>query len=291
MLEAKICEAGPGDKRPNPVSVSEALRSLAQKNLIHILPKKSPQETSFYAPISTNIASPGFQSLYTTRRFLYLQHKGLTERNEFCSDVLEEIVDSAIVSSGCSPRFLSRYPSQNLPKARPLDFVVTIDGTTWGGEIKNVREWLYPDDPLIWLAISKCIELDVVPLLVTRKLPYVTFLFFGKIGMVGFQTHFQFFHPTTAPELARVIAVDGMGYKDIRCSLAPPPQLMNFFSRTLPKIGSDFQARFTAHKDLLKNYADVKGLADKNLNHNIRKSAFSAAWNELFGSSFTDAAS
>ena len=117
MLEAKICEAGPGDMRPNPVSLTEALRSLAAKHLIHVIPKRAPTETPFYAPASVNLDSPAFADLLVKRRHLYLLHKGLTERDEFCSVVLETIVDTALERCGHAT-FHSRFPSQNLPKDR-----------------------------------------------------------------------------------------------------------------------------------------------------------------------------
>jgi hypothetical protein len=286
MLEAKICEAGPGDQRPNPVSLTGGIRQLTDQKLIHVIPKRSPTETPFYAPVSADIASAPFVELLNTRRHLYLVHKGLTERDDFCSQVLEKIVDTAIDRSGVAPKFLSRFPSQNLPKNRPLDFVVEIGGTLWGGEDKNFREWFYPDSQEIWAAISKCCEIDAVPLLITRKLPYVTFLFFGKAGMVGFQTHFQFFHPVVAPELARVKAVDGLGYKDIHCTLEPSEQLTNFFARTIPKIAPDFLKRFAARKALLKQYADTAGLASKDLDGRHRTKIFASAWKDIVGSDF-----
>lgn len=139
----------------------------------------------------------------------------------------------------------------------------------------------------IWFTISKCCELDAVPLFITRKLPYVTFLFFGKCGMVGFQTHFQYFHPTVEPELARVKAVDGLGYKDIQCTLEPSPHLINFLDRTLPKIGADFTKRFAARKALLQEYADRAQLADKRLNDNRRRQIFASAWKDIVGSDFS----
>jgi hypothetical protein len=282
MLEAKICEAGPGDKRPNPISLSEALKRLSATSAIKVLPKHGPTDTPFYVTGFVDITTPDFQNLIAMRRHLYLLHKGLTERNEFCSDVLEGLIDSALERSGVA-QFISRFPHQNLPQSRPLDFVVDIAGVRWGGEAKNFREWLYPESQEIWAMISKCCELDVVPLLITRKIPYVSFLFFAKAGVVGYQTHFQYFHPTVEPELARVIAVDGLGYKDIHCTLEPDEHLINLFQRTLPKIGVDFRSRFSKNKDALRHFADSKLLADRNLNPNVRKKVFAEAWKVIVG--------
>jgi hypothetical protein len=60
----------------------------------------------------------------------------LTERNELCGDALEKLVDSALERSGVAV-FQSRFPRQNIPPTRPLDFVVDINGVLWGGEDKE----------------------------------------------------------------------------------------------------------------------------------------------------------
>jgi hypothetical protein len=125
--------------------------------------------------------------------------------------------------------------------------------------------------------------LDAVPVLVTRKLPYTSFVLFGKIGMVGYQTHFQFFHPVVEPELDRVKSVDGLGYKDIRCTLEPDANMITFFGKTLPGIAAKFKARFTAKKKLLQYFADDLELGNENLNQNTRRKVFSEAWKTLVG--------
>jgi hypothetical protein len=154
--------------------------------------------------------------------------------------------------------------------------------------IKNLREWIYPESEEIWSAISKCCELDAVPVLITRKLPYVSFLFFGRAGMVGYQTHFQYFDPATEPELSRVKAVDGLGYKDIHCTLEPNEHIIRFFGKTLPKISAEFQARFKKNKQILKHFADDERLRDGNLNPQIRHSVFAKAWKAVVGNELTD---
>ncbi len=282
MLEAKICEAGPGDKRPNPLSVSQAIKDLQQRNSVQVVPKRAATETPFYAPRTITIADPGFQALLLKRLHLYLLHKELAGQNLFCADVLERLLDTALERSGTA-LFRSRFPKQHLPAQRPLDFVIEIAGVLWGGEAKNFREWLYPESWEIWAAISKCCELDAVPVLVTRKLPYVSFVFFGKAGIAGYQTHFQFFHPVVEPELARVKAVDGLGYKDIRCSLEPDGNIIRFFQNTLPKIGLQFRRRFEINKELLRHFADDAGLANRKLNPATRRKTFSEAWKAIVG--------
>jgi hypothetical protein len=208
-------------------------------------------------------------------------------KNLFCGDVLERLLDTALERSGTA-LFRSRFPKQHLPAHRPLDFVVEIAGVLWGGEAKNFREWLYPESSEIWAAISKCRELDAVPVLVTRKLPYVSFVFFAKAGIAGYQTHFQSFHPVVEPELARVKAVDGLGYKDIHCSLEPDGNIIRFFQNTLPKIGPQFRRRFEANKELLRHFADDAGLADRDLDPKTRRHMFAEAWRAIVGGQSVD---
>jgi serine/threonine protein kinase len=65
----------------------------------------------------------------------------------------------------------------------PLTSPGAVPGTV---AYKNLREWLYLESWEIWSAISKCCELDVVPLLITRKFPLSpTYLFFRNAGMPG----------------------------------------------------------------------------------------------------------
>jgi hypothetical protein len=192
MLEAKISEAGPGNKRPNPLSLSQALSRMVSNGSVVQLAKRTAKETPFYALAASDRSSAKFDTLVATRRHLYLLHKSLTERNEYCSDVLEEIIDKALVRAGVST-FLSRFRNQTQPSKRPLDFVVELGGVRFGGEAKNYREWLYPDSAEIWEAISKCCEIDAVPVLITRKLPYVTYLLFRAVGMIAIRPIFSIF--------------------------------------------------------------------------------------------------
>lgn len=272
--------------RPNPLPLSLALKRVTEKGLVRLIPKVTPAETPFYIPVTLDPSTESFRTLISTRRHLYLLHKGLTERNDFCADVLESLVDSALESSGAL--FRSRFPKQNLPSVRPLDFVVELNGVPFGGEAKNYREWLYPESVEIWQTISKCCEIEAVPVLITRKLPYVSFLLFKRVGMLGYQTHFQYFHPVVEPELTRIKAVDGLGYKDIRCSLKPDTNILRFFQNTVPKVGPEFKARFDSNRPLLLDFADRGRLSDKTLHPGTRAKVFSEAWKALFGHDISD---
>ncbi len=287
MIEAKVAEAGPGDKRPNPVAISEALRLLVGEGRVQELERVGERESVFYGLGGVDWGRQAFKELRLTRRGLYVTHRALAGQNELCGYILEKIIDSALEQVG-GVTFVSRFPAQNVPKDRPLDFVVEIGGVKWGGEAKNHREWLYPESWEIWSPISKCCEIDAVPMVVARKFPYVTYLLFKHGGIVGYQTHFQYFHPVVSHELARVKPVDGLGYKDIRCVVEADKNLVGFFQRTLPRVSKDFRTRFDGKKHLLKHFADEKGLANRKLPPDKRRAVFSDAWHAIVGGEVPD---
>lgn len=110
-----------------------------------------------------------------------------------------------------------------------------------------------------------------------------TYLLFRNAGMLGYQTHFQYFHPIVEPELARVIKVDGLWYKDIRCKLEPDSHIVKYFASTLPRIASDFRTRFTQNKATLQHFPDNSKLAEIKLHPTTRRRVFAEAWKALAG--------
>ncbi len=100
--------------------MSQAIKDL-QRNSVQVVPKRAATETPFYSPRTITIADPGFQALLLKRLHLYLLHKQLAGQNQFCGDVLEQLLDTALERSGAAI-FRSRFPKQDLPAQRPLDF-------------------------------------------------------------------------------------------------------------------------------------------------------------------------
>ncbi len=62
-------------------------------------------------------------------------------------------------------------------------------------EVKNIRSWLYPWDDETWDLLAKLgTHPHVVPVLVARRVHYITFRFFKDIGALAHQTGTQWFH-------------------------------------------------------------------------------------------------
>ena len=129
-------------------------------------------------------------------------------------------------------------------------------GSGWAGiEAKNVREWLYPDREEITDLLRKAIALDCVPILIARRLPFVTFKVLSACGVVFHQNYNQLL-----PEAARDLAEKAkdkrlLGYHDIRVGNQPDDRLIKFVTTTLPQILPQARERFDEYKDLLDEFA------------------------------------
>lgn len=104
--------------------------------------------------------------------------------------------------------------------------------------------------------MSKCCKLDIVPVLIARRIPFVTFMLFNQCDVIVHQTYNQLY-PMADYELAEK-AKDKklLGYHDIRLGSAPDKRLLHFIHENLPALIPQARERFDEHKDLLSAYAD-----------------------------------
>lgn len=278
QLEVKVSESGPGGMRPEPIFLTRALAELKQEGKIVVLPKIGEKETPFYAPKDFDLEKECV--LYEKTLLLYRKHKFFTEKQEYCSKVLENIITKSIEAAHLYT-FLSNPLSPNIPKKAPLDFVVQLNSYKIGGEIKNQREWVYPDKREIWELIEKCIEIDATPIFVARKLPYISRLVFSKIGVLGLATHNQYFSPLLTEDLEKIIHKDFLGYKDIKCFDDVEPRYITFFQKNIPKNIEKYSTLFKNQTPLLKYYID-KGMADTKTGMSKKQALFTDLKQELF---------
>ncbi|MBL4757847.1 MAG: hypothetical protein JKY32_09510 [Rhizobiales bacterium] len=86
----------------------------------------------------------------------------------------------------------SIFNGRELQGNKRFDFLVGTD--TWAGiECKNIREWLYPNRTEIRHLLRKSIELDIPPILIGRRIPYVTRRLLQPAGMLLWETRSQFY--------------------------------------------------------------------------------------------------
>ena len=107
QLEAKIAEAGPPDRRPQPKSIHDALPALIQRGAIKIgLSKGSSPgiNTHFYALTHFDLMRWGDQARAEFIRQWWPRYRQVSGTKELCGDALETLVDKAIDTSGLYAR-------------------------------------------------------------------------------------------------------------------------------------------------------------------------------------------
>jgi hypothetical protein len=137
-----------------------------------------------------------------------------------------------------------------------LDFILrTQDGGPLGIECKNVRHWMYPHVPEIKELLRKCIALNAVPVLIARRIPFVTFTLLSRCGVIVHQTYNQLLPATAVALAAQIRDKTLLGYHDVRTGNLPDARLVKFITVNLPKIAAEARESFKEYADLLSGFA------------------------------------
>jgi hypothetical protein len=158
-----------------------------------------------------------------------------------------------------------RYKKQEPPtlidgrkaSSGPVDFIFQHQGVgNVGVEIKNVRPWIYPDSTEVKEFIRKCCELELVPVLIARRISYVARAeVFRPCGIVVHETYNQLY-PRSAVEVAeRARDKRLLGYHDIRLGNEPDERLQRFLHENLPSLLPKAREKFQEPRDILEEYA------------------------------------
>jgi hypothetical protein len=144
-----------------------------------------------------------------------------------------------------------------LPGKQNLDFLVRHPTAKMLGlECKNVRPWLYPHDSDILEPLRKCLALDAVPVIIGRRIPFVSFAVLSRCGVLMHQCYNQLLPASAADIAAQAKQKDLLGYHDIRTSNEPDARLLKFFTENLPNIADEAREKFDEYKDLLDGYVN-----------------------------------
>ena len=126
-----------------------------------------------------------------------------------------------------------------------------------GVEVKNKREWMYPNNKDIRELLAKALTVDAVPVLIARRVPFVTFRLLSPCGLIVHQTYNQLY-PSSEHELAaRLREKTMLGYHDIRLGNDPDSRLKKFIVTNLPQILPGARSRFEEYRDLLNSFASA----------------------------------
>ena len=269
-LEQKISDAGPFGQRIDPHVLTTARNHLIAESRVVKIVKLAPwyhlTETSikivtrrlkeqlpvFEAMQRGDTGSRIGQALEIAIYRALIQQDKLDHFGSFPD--LAEHDDSTLYSKEEPPASLS---GRRIGGKQRLDFLVHHETAGWAGiESKNVREWLYPSRKEIVELLLKAVSLDIVPVLIGRRFPYVTFKVFSPCGVLFHQTYNQLL-PEADHELAEKAKNKNLlGYHDIRIGNEPDDRLLKFIGTNLPKILPEARDKFDDYKDLLGAFAD-----------------------------------
>jgi hypothetical protein len=268
-LEQKIADAGPSNQRINPHVLSNALHELGTTG--EVLELKEANGSWLYL---RNAPADLMQTRLAEQLALWrlTQDARLTLR---IGQTLEIAVYRAMLPQR-SYNFLGAYldlqdhddktlyrkeepPSVldgNSMGNRRFDFVLSTPAAGWAGiEVKNKREWMYPGNKDIRELLAKALTVDAVPVLIARRIPFVTFRLLSPCGFIIHQTYNQLFPQSESALVAQLREKTLLGYHDIRVGNDPDARLKKFLVTNLPKILPAARARFEEHRDLLDAYA------------------------------------
>ena len=267
-LEQKISDAGPTNQRIDPHVLTPVRNQLIEEGEVIKITRQTPwyhlKDTPEYIvenrmaeqlPIHQQYGQIGSRVGQCLEIAIYralLEQDELEYLGRFKN--LDEHDDDRLYSKEEPPQSLS---GRSLDGDERLDFLVRHQQAGWAGiEVKNVREWLYPNRREIADLLHKAVTLDIVPVLIARRIPFVTFKVLSPCGVLFHETYNQLL-----PEADRELAESArdknlLGYHDIRTGNQPDARLLKFIGINLPKILPEARNRFDDYKDLLGDFAD-----------------------------------
>ena len=270
-LEQKISDAGPYDQRIDPHVLTRVRNQLVEEGQIGKLEEGNtpwyyvegtPEETvvrrqAEQLRIVRAIAADDFgervgQALEIAIYRALMEQRTLDHLGSFRD--LAHHDDSTLYSKIEPPEELNGRVVSNRKR---LDFLVRHPEAGWAGiEAKNFRQWLYPRKNQIVEMIGKSVELNCVPVLIGRRIPFVTFKILNTCGVVIHQTYNQLY-----PEAEGALADQArhkrlLGYHDIRTGNQPDERLRKFIGINLADVLPEARERFDEYKDLLDGFGN-----------------------------------
>lgn len=268
-LEQKIADAGPYNQRIDPHILTVCRSELTKENRII---RRQDDDTPWF---HLNDAS----SSKIEKRLAELKpiHAAIRRQNftKRVGQALEIAVCRALAGQSTLD-FLGNYPNLDahddsklyikeeppssisgkaIPTDQKLDFIAGHPSATWAGlEVKNIREWLYPDRSEIKDMLRKCLYLDAVPVLIGRRIPYVTRRILNPCGVLVWETFNQRYPAADADLAEKAKDKNLLGYHDIKLGNEAGPHLERFIRTILPEELPNAKERFDEYRDLLAGY-------------------------------------
>jgi len=268
MLEQKIADAGPNPQRIDPHILTKSRVGLFEKGQLQT---RKMGNTQWHCLTESDDA-------FVEARFAELQPlHARTERREFTDrmgDTAEIAVMKAMQLNGLhfvghfgdldkhddSTRYVKYDPdsfSGKVIDGGKLDFILfNRDAGGLGIEIKNTREWIYPDKQIVTDLLKKCLQIDVVPVLVARRMHYTTFSVLNACGAIIHQFYNQLYPNAEAGLADDVRDKNRLGYFDVRVGNEPDARMLHFFGNSIQLVSKESREKFDSRKELIDQYVN-----------------------------------
>lgn len=270
-LEQKIADAGPFNQRIDPHILTLARHLLEKQGIITPVLVKG---MNWYR--LTNADSGQVEARLQEQQVVHgaTQEKGFTLR---LGQAAEIAVYRALLGLGDELTFFGNYPDldehddstlytkeeppsavngRKTPGNKKLDFLLfhRVAGVA-GVEVKNLREWMYPDRTEIREMIAKCVAIDAVPVLIARRIPYATFSVFNRCGIIVHQFYGQIYASADQALAEQARNKKLLGYHDIKVGNQPDARLEHFIQTNLPGLIGAARENYDLWKEELTEYA------------------------------------
>jgi hypothetical protein len=240
-LEQKISDAGPNPQRVEPSVLTQARKQLHAEGAV-LMEKKGKAPWYFLKETYKGTVERRMDELVP----LHLETQAGTFTHRL-GQTLEIAVLKAIKESGI--HFLGNFsdlaehndataytkvdPPMDINGRRmekgPLDFVVFPEGGCAGIEVKNYRTWLYPRSKEVKELLWKCGDVGAVPVLIARRLPFLTIRLLQMGGCLVHENYNQLYPEAEAALADRVRSKNLLGYHDVRVGNEPDGRMLRFF--------------------------------------------------------------
>ncbi|MGB7727500.1 MAG: hypothetical protein WBL50_05675 [Candidatus Acidiferrum sp.] len=144
--------------------------------------------------------------------------------------------------------------SGNKIEKGPLDYVIFEPSGTGGIEVKNYRTWLYPDSAAVKQLLWKCGDAGVVPVLIARRVPFITFRLLSLSGCLVHENYNQLYAEADRELAALARDKNLLGFHDVRVGSEPDGRMSRFVVELLPDLVGGARSTFERFRNLHTAY-------------------------------------
>jgi hypothetical protein len=278
-LEQKISDQGPKPMRVDPHLVGMAISDMLELRRLRAHTHEKTKNTPWYSNINTR--QPFVDKKLSHLAPLYNQITANGFGN-LIGDALELITEKCLAevysekprysyqghfdidgSKDKNGRYKKSQPPKNVGQkttVKEADFFQF--GHEEGGlciECKNYREWIYPHHEIIRSLIIKADDLDLIPVLIARRIHYTARTnLLEPAGIIAHETYYQYYPADSAKLAEDVKHKRSLGFTDVTATEDPHLRTRKFFNDSLFKVTPRMATTWRKNRSHLRSYADHK---------------------------------